>query len=223
MDWDEEFSSSDWDEAAQRVTRAFNDWKLAEPRLRTFLSLGLGFLTEGVERTWEEIGRRPALDDGLAQIDVFDEEVGLYPQDFEWMHAAGVLRDAVSAFEVYLEKAREEVRRAHGHDDVVEEQAPHWGQLRSFFLDIGVEIQTADVAKVRDLRHFLTHRRGELRTPALRRQFASEHVMPPLAVEMSEAQVIAAMDVLAAVVRSVDPAAWRYSWGRQRSATLPPS
>lgn len=223
MAWDEESSPSGWDEAARRVTRAFDDWKLTEPRLRTFLSLGLSFLTEGVERTWEEIGRRPALDDGLEQIDVFDDEVGLYPQDFEWMHAAAVLRDAVSAFEVYLEKAREEVRRAHGHDEVVEAQAPRWGQLRRFFLDIGVEIQTADVADVRDLRHFLTHRRGELRTPALRRQFASEHVMPPLAVELSEAQVIAAMDMLAEAVRSVDHAAWRYSWGRQRSNTLPSS
>jgi hypothetical protein len=52
---------------------------------------------------------------------------------------------------------------------------------------------------VRDLRHFLTHRRGELRTG-----------------------VIEAMDKLAAAVRDTDPTVYKYTSSRVRFSNLKP-
>ena len=116
-----------WDERAGRVSQAYSDWTLIDHDQRAFLRLGLRFGREVYDRLWDESGDEPGDPDGPDHVDSFNAKIdGLWPHDFEWMHAAGVLRDAVTNFEVYLEKAREEVLQHHGHPREVPERAPRW-------------------------------------------------------------------------------------------------
>jgi hypothetical protein len=135
-----------------------------------------------------------------------------------------VLRDAVSNFEIYLEKAREEILAHQGQPQTVADRSPTWKQLDEFFQQFGVVIQNADVGDVVALRNFLTHRRGELRTEKLRNEFQATHsdLFPPLSVELTKERVLEAMDALAAAVRTIDQTVWAYSWGRARFPNLRP-
>jgi hypothetical protein len=214
-----------WNQKHGRVSEAFDEWKLIDRDQRTFLRLGLEFATLEYDRLWKESGEEPYEEDGPDQLDSFEEKVGgLYQQDFDWMHLAGVLRDAVTSFEVYLEKAREEVLRHDGQAVPVDARSPTWRQLRVFFCQLGVQVATAEVELVRGLRHFLTHRRGELRTEDLRKTFQETHpdLFPPLAVELTEERVIESMNVLAEAVRAVDSVVYEYTWGGARRADLRP-
>lgn len=205
-----------WDEKQGRVSRAFDDWKLIDHDQRTFLRLGLAFATSEYDRLWKESEAEPYEEGGPDLIESFEEKVdGLYQQDFDWMHLAGVVRDAVTNFEVYLEKAREEVLRRHGQPVDTAGKAPRWPSLKSFFSQLDVEIETVDLKGVRELRHFLSHRRGELRTDELRRRFQETHsdLIPPWMVELSEARVLESMDILARAVRLIDPSVYEHTWG----------
>jgi hypothetical protein len=205
-----------WDEKRGSVTQAFDEWKLIDRDQRAFLRLGLEFAESEYNLRWKEAGEEPYRDGGPEQLDSFEDKVyGLWHHDYTWMHLAGVLRDAVTAFEVYLEKAREEVLAHQGQPISVAGRAPMWRELKDFFAQLGATIESQKVKGVRDLRHFLTHRRGELRTEDLRRKFQATHgdVIPPWMVELTKERVLDAMDVLAEAVRQIDPAVYQYSWG----------
>lgn len=197
---------SGWDEGAGRVSRAFNDWFLVDGDQRAFLKLGLIFAAEAYGRIWDEASREPGDPDGPELIDVFEDRVdGLHQHDYEWMHLSGVLRDAVTGFEVYLEKAREEILWRRGEPIKIPERSPWWRELENFYKGIGVDVNANGVKRVRDLRHFLAHRRGELRTQGQRAKFAPEaEGLGPINAELSESQVSADMGVLGAAVRRVD-------------------
>lgn len=210
-----------WDEQHGRVGQPFDEWKLIDRDQRAFLRLGLEFATVEYDRLWEEAGEGPYHEDGPEQLDSFEDEVnGLWEHDYAWMHLSAVLRDAVSNFEVYLEKAREEVLRHQGHRMPVDKESPRRGPLKRFFCQLGAEIDTDEVKEVRDLRNFLTHRRGELRTEALRTQFQAAHndTIQPWTVQLTKQRVLKAMDNLAEAVRQIDPTVYKYTWGR---ATFP--
>jgi hypothetical protein len=211
-----------WSEEMGRVSRAFNDWVLTDQEQRAFLRLGLLFSGEAYDRLWAEAGSEPGDPDGPDHLETFEAKVdGLHPYEYEWMHNAAVLRDAVTSFEVYLAKAREEVLHRHGHPRGPEERQPRWGKLRQPFEKLGVDLETEELTRVRDLRHFLTHWRGELRTEEQRKKFAAEtDGIPEILVSLDEAAVLASMDVLAAHVRSADQAVYVYTWGRQRHPDL---
>ncbi len=212
-----------WNPEAHRVSRAYSEWCLVDHDQRAFLRLGLRFARETYERIWEETGSEPGDHDGPELPEVFDSKVdGLWPHDYEWMHMAGVLRDAVTAFEVYVEKAREEVLLHHGNSQVAPERAPYWKELKDFFdQHLGVNIEPPDVRDVRDLRHLLTHRRGELRTDKLREQFgATANGLPAIAVELDEEKVNEAMGVLIRAIATIDSCVHEHSWGGKRIDAL---
>ena len=99
-----------WCETQGRVSRAFDEWKLIDHDQRTFLRLGLEFASREYDRLWQESGEEPYDEDGPDHLESFENKVGgLHQHDFDWMHLSGVTRDAVTNFEVYLEKAREEI------------------------------------------------------------------------------------------------------------------
>jgi hypothetical protein len=208
-----------WNPKAHRVSRAYSEWCLVDHDQRAFLRLGLRFASETYDRIWEETGNEPGDPDGPELPDVFDSKIeGLWPLDYEWMHMAGVLRDAVTAFEVYIEKAREEVLQHHGNAQGAPERAPRWEKLKDFFKrHLGVNIEPPGVCDVRNLRHLLTHRRGELRTAKLRAQFgATTDGLPPIAVELSEEKVNDAMNVLTQAIATIDACVYAHSWGGKR-------
>jgi hypothetical protein len=201
-----------------KASHAFADWFFVEADQRAFMHLGLEFSRPAYERIWREAGEEPWHDGAPEQIDVFEERVhGLHDRDFEWMLFGATVREAVTGFEVYLEKAREEVLRQQGRPVEVPDHSPRWRTLAKFFASIGSPVDSAEVEAVRDLRHFLTHRRGELRTEKQRLAFAPEAGLFDAAVtELSESQVTAAMDTLAAVVLEADDRVHLFTWGGRR-------
>jgi hypothetical protein len=211
-----------WDEKAGRVSQAFDDWVLIDRDQRSFLKLGAEFATVEYTRIWTESGEEPGDGEGPEQIDLFEARVdGLHQHDFEWMHFSGVLRDAVTNFEVYLEKGREEILRHQGDPITVGERSPSWPEAKRFYGGTGAEIDGAEVEAVRDLRHFLAPRRGELRTEAQREKFAAEAEdsgFGPINAELSAGKVIAAMDELGAGVRAVDVRVYELTWGGEKLA-----
>lgn len=214
-----------WSESDGRVSRAFDEWKLVDRDHRAFLRLGLSFAEVEYARLWKEAGEEPYWDGRPEQLDSFEDKIhGLWEHDYTWMHLAGVLRDSVSNFEVYLEKAREEVLAHQGQPLLVSSRSPNWEKLKAFFNQLGGTIETTEVKDVRELRHFLTHRRGELRTEELRAQFQATHsdVIPPFFVELTQDRVLEAMDKLAAAAREIDARVYRYSWGREALPNLTP-
>lgn len=209
-----------WDEQQGRVSRAFNDWHLIDQDQRTFLQIGLQFAREKYDEVWEQASHESGDPDGPELVDVFDDRIGgLWPHDYEWMHLAGVLRDSVTNFEVYLEKASSQVLSSHGF---AWGDSPRWGDLKRFAKALGLVLESDGVREVRDLRHFLTHQRGELRTEDQRRKFAqaSTDIIPPIVVELDEESVLTAMDKLARSVRSIDPAIWAHTFGGRRLTNL---
>lgn len=214
---------SDWNEEQGQVSRAFDEWKLIDADQRAFLRLGLEFATREYDRLWKETEQEPYYQGGSELPDAFEAKVdGLYQIDFDWMFLAAVLRDAVTSFEVYLEKAREEVLAHHGQPIQIADDSPYWGPQKRFFRQLGVQIETDEVKEVRALRGFLTHRRGELRTEEQREQYRKERAgeLVPLAVDLSQKDVVEAMDKLAAAVRLIDAAVYDYSWGGARIPNL---
>ncbi len=68
----------------------------------------------------------------------------------------------------------------------------------------------------------LTHRRGELGTEEQRKRYREEHPdeLLPLAVDLSQEDVIDAMHKLAAAMRQIDATIYEYTWGRRALPNL---
>jgi hypothetical protein len=147
----------------------------------------------------------------------------MWPSDFEWMLLSSVVKDGVTAFEVYMEKAANEVRKVHGLADLKGKGGfLTWGDLKAFYKDhLGLSIDTAEVKRIRKLRHLLTHSRGELRTEADRMAFGDQaEVFPSCQAKLSRDQVVDMLDELGEAVRQVDPTVWRFAWTRDRVSSL---
>jgi len=212
---------SHWNEPAGRVTRSFSDWLLVDRDQRAFLRKGLEFSKEIYDRIWNEIAAQPGGPDGPELPDLFHEAVdGLWANDFEWMHLAGVTKDAVSNFEVYLEHAADEILLLHGRQFAERKRSASWDRLVAFYKLFDVEVATTTVAEMRTLRHILTHRRGELRTEEQRQSFGSDEPFMDSVAHLDAEGVERRMDSLAEVVRTVDPVAYDHSWGRVQSAAI---
>ena len=223
------------------MSRSFGSWHVTQGDIRTFLALSESWGQAAYQAEWAKAEKEfaahfdPDRDDVDGHVDAFNEAVGgLWPSDFSWMLRAAALKDAVTAFEVYLERALDEVFSAHlAVDDEgrrlrlqvtrpKRSGAPDYKVLVRLHRLLGNEVDTEAVRHIRELRHLLTHQRGELRTEEQRLRFSDERhedelsLTPyvggemPLRVE----RVQELLDDLGAVVRGADPAVWRYSaWG----------
>ena len=201
------------------TTRAFNEWRWVDRDQRAFLTLGLKFARAAYQQLWDEIGQEPS-DGETEQEEVFDQRVGgLWPHDYDWMHLAAVVRDAVTSFEVYVGKACREVLLANGAEPVNE---PGWRDLKEIFELLELNVEPNSVKRIRKVRHVLTHQRGELRTEDQRRQYAldPEEPIPSYVIELNEERVLGMLDELAQVVRAIDTVACRYTWHHERSRAL---
>jgi hypothetical protein len=213
---------SAWDEEAGRVTRSFSDWYLVDCDQRAFVRKAVEFAKQVYEGVWDELAHQPGDPDGPELPDLFHDAIdGLWPHDFEWMHLSGVVKDAVTNFEVYLERAVDEILRFHGQQFDPREKSASWDRLVAFYKLLGVEIASDAVIEVRQLRHILTHRRGELRTEEQRQLFATSQEPFMQSVAHLEIDVVEArMDVLGNAVRIIDPIAYGHTWGGTESPAI---
>jgi hypothetical protein len=92
-----------WNEQAGSVTRAFDDWRLTDRDIRAFLKISNQFVQKEYQRIWDELANSPGDPDGPDLPSLFHDVVeGLWPSDHEWMLLSSVVKDGVTAFEVYL-------------------------------------------------------------------------------------------------------------------------
>lgn len=200
----------DWIDPFRGETGAYMLWCLANSDMTAFLRLSRKWSTAAVDRLWVDIGKRPGHEDGPAQIDVLCEELGgVLPHDYDWMLHSAVLKDAVTAYEVYLEDVGGEVLGHYGYRWKVKSgMSPHWSAVVSFYDEcLDIKPATDSVHAIRDLRHVLTHRRGELRTEEQRKRFGSRSVgFPTIDVELTFDEIVGHLAKLKEAVCGVERA-----------------
>lgn len=210
-------------EGCGTVTRAFDEWYFIDKDQRAFLHQTLRWAQERFDAEWQAVMELPAGEDGSDPIDVFYNRVGgLMPHDYEWMTLSAVVRDAVTAYEVYLGTAVDEVLRAHGKRRKQRpDRTPSRKQLSPHLELLGLEESTAQVQETVALRNILTHQRGMLRREEDRRRYASgENAFGAGVAHLTTENVVKHMDLLAATVHTLDPVLWVYSWGTRRVPDL---
>ncbi|WP_329191513.1 MULTISPECIES: hypothetical protein [unclassified Streptomyces] len=173
---------------------------------------------------------------------MFDDAVGgLWPYSHQWMVEASALKNAVTAFEVYLEKGLREVIE-HWSVEIEGKQGRHrprlktpqgltspmWKTMTTGHSVLGSTVATPGVVWARDLRHLLTHQNGELRVQKALDEFrdaaaeadADLHQQSYVGgrVHLGINRVVGVLDALAAVVRHADVQIHNYGpWGRERN------
>jgi len=179
--------------------------------------VGLDIASDGYERRWNDVARQPSDGEGPDVFDLMDEAVGgLTLHQYEQIHLSSTLRDGVTIFEMYFEKSFAEVlERQVGKRTTLPERSPQWDRLRDAWRTlVGFDIETSQVAEIRDRRHWLTHQRGQLRTDAQREKYDTlESGLPDDALRLTEAAVVADLEDLAEVIREADVPAHSRSWG----------
>ncbi|QES52020.1 hypothetical protein DEJ50_33605 [Streptomyces venezuelae] len=239
-----------WNEAHGTVSRAFSDWHKNDEENRAFLKLTAQWSEEGYERQWKQTEESfsrvfdPEIHYGDEHVDMFDDAVGgLWPYSHQWMVESSALKNAVTAFEVYLEKGLQEVvevwrveidgkgshrlrlRTPKGFT------SPGWKTLVTAHGVLGSTVTTPDVEWARDLRHLLTHQNGELRDQEALDKFrdaeaeanADLHQQAYVGgrVHLGVKRVVGVLDALAAVVRHADVQIHNYGpWGEGPKRTI---
>lgn len=224
---------SEWSQERRHVSRAYDDWCLVEADIRAFLNLTVQWVTSAHDDAWTaaqaEANRMfdPDKHDLDLPVGLYEEKTSqLWSQDHLWMVNAAALKDAVTAFEVYLEKSALEVVRRYGFQlKTGRLESPSWLDLKAVHEVIGNRIDPDPVQYVRSLRHLLTHQRGELRTPGSRAKFADESEDDhsyKREVGLSKQRVTRFMDDLAATIADCDRQVWGMAWGSLAVPDLSP-
>ena len=175
-----------WDERGGRVSRSFDKWKFVDKDIRAFFKLTTNWAARRYEEiwneSWSEVDVLPDFDDPhyFDSPGSFEDKVeGLWPDDYHWILNAAVIKEAVTAFEVYLEKSLDEVfgRKLRARVKRPPGRSPSWETLVRGHKLIGANVSIERVQHVRALRHILTHQRGELRTETMRARFAADYML----------------------------------------------
>jgi|tagenome__1003787_1003787.scaffolds.fasta_scaffold20899514_2 hypothetical protein len=201
------------------VTRAYDEWQLTSRDQRAYVRLTLRWMEERFEAEWRTIMESPGHEDSPEPIDIFEDRVGMSSGDWEWMTLAGVVRDAVTAYEVYVIKAYAEVLNTHGHPRSLDGSFPQFRKVREACRVLGIDARPPAIHEVFELRNVLTHQRGQLRTAEERLRFSDNDGFWSYVAHLDEAKAFHCLDVLAAAIGEIDPVLWSYSWGGQ---TAPP-
>ena len=106
----------EWLNNPKACTRAFDEWRLVDRDIRAYLRFGLKIVDHAYDEIWNEAANEPSSGEGPELPDVFHKRVdGIWSHDFQWMFLSGGLKDAVTAYEVYMEKAMEEILQHNGY------------------------------------------------------------------------------------------------------------
>ncbi|MCX4564760.1 MULTISPECIES: hypothetical protein [Streptomyces] len=235
-----------WNEDSGTVSRAFDDWKWNDRENRAFLRLSSQWSDKAYQQTWNEAEESfaarfdPDRHYGDEHLDIFEDAVdGLWPHSYAWITEASVVKNAVTAFEVYLEKALQEALGSSlamdGKKHTIKLasppkfESPGWKTLVTAHKILGTEVETDEVTWARELRHLLTHQNGELRSKdalarfrdldAERGQGETDRAHIGGKVPLGAPRVLKILDSLAAVIRMADAPAWAMCWsltGRER-------
>jgi hypothetical protein len=204
------------------VTFAWDAWFFTDQDQRIWMDQTLSWATERYDAEWAKIQQEPGDPDGPDPIDILMSRLGnLLPHENEWLTLSAVVRDAVTAYEIFLMQAFDEVLQAHGRRRVDHLRTPAWSEMANRYRLIGIDVRSPEIREILNLRNILTHQRGELRRARERDQFGKAagawtdrlaHLTPDLVTDY--------MDELGKATRGIDPIAWAYSSGGQRVPSL---
>lgn len=234
-----------WDEQSMTVSRAFDEWRLTDRDIRAFLHLSTQWAARRYQEFWGQAEQEfsavfnPDTHYGDEHVDMFDRKVGgLWPNDYDWMLRSAVVKDAVTAFEVYLEKSLDEALNRRGIELGRKKgrPSPDWNDLVRMHKLIGNDVETHRIKYIRSLRHMLTHQRGELRTEEMRTKYADGDAIRESRdqtgeelwdkayvgdqVQLRLETVEAILDDLRQVARETDRRVWAIAWGNMPTPEL---
>ena len=194
------------------ASRAWREWILVFADIERFSNVGLQMIQNGHEQAWDRAAAEPSDGEIWGVGEVYDESVNqLNLIDHEWMHLAACVKDAVTAFEVYLEQLHLEILRVNGLPPPKGDYV-RWGDMKKWFRDqLGLDLEEAAVKDVRNIRHALTHRRGELRTQDERKRWGNSAPFGSRSVHLTQIIVAELMEVLAQKVDDVESVASEYT------------
>lgn len=113
----ERMALDDWDCHESRMTWAFWDWNRSVEETRGYFDFTYSTCNAAYEVVWERAGREIAGTE-YDQYDVFEHYVDILPISSTWMLRSSVIKEVVGAFDVYVEKAINEVRRRTGQPEL---------------------------------------------------------------------------------------------------------
>jgi hypothetical protein len=93
-------SAMTWNEQTGNATRAFTEWGWVDQDIRAYLKVGLQLAEPEYDRLRAEF-ESSSPDDGF-EVDI----AGLNYEYYQWMLFSSVVKDGVTAFEVYMERPR---------------------------------------------------------------------------------------------------------------------
>lgn len=202
------------DDGYGRITRALDEWIITDREQRSFMSVSLTLANAHWNKVSDQIASMPTFNDCPDHADLlFDRLDGLMPHEYEWMLFSGVLKDAVTAYEVYLTHAMDEVLRNQRLQRTDQTTAPSRLELEAFYTVLGLKPRAGSVAHVIGLRNMLSHTRGKLHTSKERARYG--HGRGSFSAEVAhldQRTVIRHMETLKRATHRLDPVLWTYAW-----------
>lgn len=150
-------------------------WRTDYDAVRRFLINTNVGMSAWLDTQWStasaEADRRfdPDQHDAGLVAEIFEETVGLWPDDYFWQLSSAVVKDSCTLFEVFLEDLAHAVLSRHGGglDTRGSEDSWRWPECRDFYADyLGITVTPPDVEAILWIRNKLTHLRSTLRTSA---------------------------------------------------------
>ena len=196
------------------TSHAYRNWLLLHDDIERFAIVGLAMIEDAHERMWSRA--ESEISSGIWDVGSrYEVHVALVNSiDQSWMHLSAALKDAVSAYELYLEEAIIEILHVQGVRPLLRPQRLlPWRALRDWYrTHLDAEVGAGGVDQVREARHILTHVRGELRTEAQRKQWENRH-SPELRrkIALTPESLHEMMETLAARASSVEDKVARHT------------
>lgn len=215
---------TDWDGARRCTSRAYFGWNSHLKAVYSYFEFTSATCGAAYQSTWERAGRE-CVGTEFDQYQVFEMlTVEPLPVDHSWMLRASVIKDAVSGFDVYVEKAVNEAYRKLDKPQLPgnvcwPKVVKAYDRLAADHTPAGLAapvVETDDVCYVRDLRHVLTHRQGRLRTEGDRAKLSAVAGRDEFErVHLSDEVVRDAAAALDAAARRLDPLVWHLAGERR--------
>ncbi len=176
-------------------------------------------------------------DDGLV-AELFEDDVGVWPESYFWQLSSAVIKDAWALYEVFLEELAHDVLARFGAGLALMDTDDSWkgNESQAFYNTyVGIEVFPAPIDSIRWMRNKMAHLRSTLRSPGGMAEFTNHlsglHIDQPMTseeqalglvdhrpyfsrgVELTQLQTLRILDILADHIAQVALAAFQFEYG----------
>lgn len=162
----------------------YDMWNRDELEVRGFLIVSSRVMREWFNMRYDAASRefhsmrRDAVDPDMFDegylYDLAVESCGVDPHDYDWQLSSAVIKDACSLYEVYLERAADQVLSVSGFGLKMPEPEGSWSwqTCRAFYeAYFGIDVRPSPIGNIIWMRNKMTHLRDMLRTDEGEREF----------------------------------------------------